>query len=769
MELIGTIPFAVSALISAGTAALAFSRRHKVPAALAFSSVPLSHALWTALNVAELLAPTTGGKLIFDALQWLPGLGMVVGSLWFAHQYVGHPLRPRLFWLLLILPLPAIAVQIAVPWTIHPDAWIRFDQVLPTLEYRFVWLDWALLLYGYVLIVASCVLVGRRLMRGHVSQLGQAVCVLIGLLLPGLASLVAVAFQVRVLGQRDPTPLVFGAADLILGFGLLRTKLFDLAPVARDALVAGLADAILVCDQQGRIVDVNPALCSWLELHPADIIGRPGREALAPWPELVATCGDNRPRVAMELPGPGGKRWLDVTATILRDRRARKIGRAVVLRDVTDLHQAQRALARETERALHDSQQRFRAIIDHTFELIALLDAHGSLLVANDTALQFAGIDNDAAAAIVGLPIWDTPWWAHSEPLRDRLRTAVRAVAAGDFERFEVTHVSCKKESRFVDFSLKPVRDESGEVVLLIAEGRDVTDLHDAEVANANLEERLQQVRRLESIGRLAGGVAHDFNNLVTAILGSVEIARAAVPPTSKATPALEVIEHAAQNAAQLTRQLLMFGRRQGIEARVVEPTTVLHCAEPLLARIVGEKVRLAVRAAPDTWPIRVDVGQMEQVLVNLAANARDAMPSGGQVTIAAENVVMGRPQAGSAGSQDCPPDCLQPDLQSFLDGQAGPPAEYVQIRVADTGVGMSQTVLGKIFEPFYTTKEVGKGTGLGLSVVYGIVRQNGGSIEASSSPGEGTEFRLLFPRAAALNPPAADAPSPSGRPSRMA
>jgi PAS domain S-box-containing protein len=725
---LGVAPFVVSALISAATAALAFSRRHNVGAARSFAVVPLSHAVWTSLNVAEVLAPSLQAKLVLDAVQWLPGLGVAAGSLWFAYDYAGEPARRGVWWALLALPLPAIAVAVAVPGWVHRGAAIRATSSLPTLEYPFHWLDWLLTVYGLGLIFAACALVCRRLMRGNGAQARQTLCVLVGLALPPIATLVALAFGVRLLGQMDPTPVVFGVADLLVAFGLFSTRLFDLAPVARDALVTALSDAIVVCDHAGRVADVNRALSDWLGL-PDDLVGRPAAEAFAAWPALAEVCAGTRGRGELELPRAGGTRFVDLAATALHDRRGVEMGRAVMLRDVTDRVRAQRALALGTERALHDSQQRFRAIIDHAFELIGLLDREGRVLVANRTALDFAGIDEVGAAALVGQPIWDTPWWRHSEALRDRLRAAVRAAAEGHFVRFEATHLASKKrEPRYFDFSLKAVRGEGGEVVLLIAEGRDVTELRRAEHENAALEERLQQARRLDSVGRLAGGVAHDFNNLLTAILGSVEVARLAAPVDDKVAAALEVIEHAAQSAAQLTRQLLAFGRRQTVIPRVVEAGALIAGVQPLLARILGDRIVLETRTAADTWPILADAGQMEQVLINLTANARDAMPDGGTLTIAAENVVLDSPR-------------------TFLDMHAAP-AGYVQISIGDTGTGMKEPVLERIFEPFYTTKDLGKGTGLGLAVVYGIVRQSGGYIEASSTPGAGTLFRLLFPRA---------------------
>ncbi len=398
-------------------------------------------------------------------------------------------------------------------------------------------------------------------------------------------------------------------------------------------------------------------------------------------------------------------------------------------------------------------------------------------MLANRTSVDFAGLDDTAAAAILGQPFWNTPWWAGPEAQRERLRAAVGAAARGTFVRFEAIHLNAAGDPRSIDFSLKPVRAGSGtgggengysatngngngngatngngEVLFLIAEGRDVTELRHVERENVALEERLYRARRLESIGRLAGGVAHDFNNLITAILGSIEVVRQVRPGSDESAEALDVIDHAAQSAAQLTQRLTAFGRRQTRAPEVIDPAAYLDRVEPLLGRVLGEGIALELRAEPGIWPVRLDVTQLEQVFLNLAANARDAMPRGGKLTISAQNVVIESGDAAAAG-----------DTSSSGAAEAIA-SSYVQLRFIDTGLGMSPSVLERIFEPFYTTKEVGKGTGLGLAAVYGIVRQNGGYIEARSTPGQGSELRLLLPRAddasaSVFMPSEADAP----------
>ena len=222
----------------------------------------------------------------------------------------------RAWWVLLLIPMPALIVQVVAPRWVHPDAHLRYDLPLVTLDYRLSWLDWALTTYGFLPIAAASALLVRRVVREHVAQLRQMLFVFAGLALPPMAAMVALAFRVRVLGQRDPTPLVFGVADLIVAYGLFSTRLFDLAPLARDTLVAGLSDAIIVCDGAGRIVDANPALERHLGIKPADAIGKPvgaGLRALA-----GAGRGMRRQAARCELEVPRGREPRSRSATARR-------------------------------------------------------------------------------------------------------------------------------------------------------------------------------------------------------------------------------------------------------------------------------------------------------------------------------------------------------------------------------------------------------------------------------------------------------------------
>ncbi|WP_394258446.1 response regulator [Xanthobacter autotrophicus] len=240
------------------------------------------------------------------------------------------------------------------------------------------------------------------------------------------------------------------------------------------------------------------------------------------------------------------------------------------------------------------------------------------------------------------------------------------------------------------------------------------------------LEAQFAESQKLQAVGHLAGGVAHDFNNILTAILGYCDLLLVKHRQSDPSFPDIMQIKQNANRAAGLVGQLLAFSRRQTLLPQVIELTDVISDAAALLRRLIGERITLEVQHARDLWPVKVDKNQFEQVIINLAVNARDAMPDGGTLTVRTANV---------------------PAAASTAYGQRLPEGDYVLVEVADTGTGIPPEIMGKIFEPFFSTKEVGKGTGLGLSTVYGIVEQTGGTILAESALGEGTTFRVFLPR----------------------
>ncbi|MGC2474480.1 MAG: ATP-binding protein, partial [Candidatus Sulfotelmatobacter sp.] len=239
--------------------------------------------------------------------------------------------------------------------------------------------------------------------------------------------------------------------------------------------------------------------------------------------------------------------------------------------------------------------------------------------------------------------------------------------------------------------------------------------------------ERLRQSQKMEAVGRLAGGIAHDFNNLLTVILGYTQLVADGVPLDSSLSDSTAQIKSAAGRAAGITRQLLAFSRKQVLSPRVINLNDVVQNIDSLLRRLIGEDIEVLTVPANDLGSVKADPGQIDQVIMNLALNSRDAMPNGGKLMLETSNAIL--------------------DDSYVRQHQPVEPGRYVMLAVSDTGIGMSPETLTRIFEPFYTTKEVGKGTGLGLSMVYGIVKQSGGYVWVYSEPNQGTTFKIYLPR----------------------
>lgn len=255
----------------------------------------------------------------------------------------------------------------------------------------------------------------------------------------------------------------------------------------------------------------------------------------------------------------------------------------------------------------------------------------------------------------------------------------------------------------------------------------DISARKRAEEENERLQAQLLQARKMESVGRLAGGVAHDFNNMLGVILGNVEFALQRVGPDDPVRSELEEVRGAAQRSANLTAQLLAFARKQVVTRKVLDLNDTVGGGLQFLQRLIGQAIHLQWRPGPGLWPIEMDPSQIDQILTNLCVNARDAIAGAGKITIATRNTTLDAGYCAQHG--DCSP------------------GDYVALTVRDDGCGMDARTLSRVFEPFFTTKEIGKGTGLGLATVYGVVRQNGGSIKVLSEPGQGSTFSIYIPR----------------------
>jgi two-component system cell cycle sensor histidine kinase/response regulator CckA len=360
-------------------------------------------------------------------------------------------------------------------------------------------------------------------------------------------------------------------------------------------------------------------------------------------------------------------------------------------------------------KALESSEHRYRSMFRDHPAVMLLLDAHTFEIVdANPAAARFYG---NSIESLIGMRFTD---------LMDGTEPGGSLLTNGhlhDTDHFKVTKFRLASgEIREVEIYCGAVTLNEKEMIYAIV--HDITEKH-------RLEEQLAQTQKLESIGKLAGGIAHDFNNLLTVIIGYADMMEDEIKDLT-ILHAVQQVKKAAFRAADLTRQLLAFARRQMIAPRVVDLNALIEDIREFLQRLLGEDVVLEVNPQENLWQVKVDPGQIEQVIFNLAANGRDAMPGGGELVISTRNRILADEERSEF------PDLMQ--------------GEYVELSVKDDGVGMSEDMISRIFEPFYTTKEQGKGTGMGLASCYGIIRQNHGAIRVRSAIGEGSVFSILLP-----------------------
>lgn len=314
---------------------------------------------------------------------------------------------------------------------------------------------------------------------------------------------------------------------------------------------------------------------------------------------------------------------------------------------------------------------------------------------------------------------WNPRMFQGTDTDPDTLQTIREAIAAGRGCSVEILNYRKDGTPFWNALSLNPVHDEHGVLVNFVGVQNDITE-------RKRLEDQLRQSQKMEAIGQLAGGIAHDFNNLLTVITGYSALLLKLPDNDHNVRKSLNAINEAGKRAATLTRQLLGFGRKTILQPKILDLNSVVTETGELLCRLIGEDILFTTVLAPDLSPVKVDPSQLDQILMNLAVNARDAMPTGGRLTIETTNVVLGDDYA-----------------TTHIHCKAG---QYVMLVMTDTGCGMTPDVMARIFEPFFTTKEVGKGTGLGLAMVFGIVQQSGGTINVYSEPGHGTTFKIYFP-----------------------
>lgn len=497
--------------------------------------------------------------------------------------------------------------------------------------------------------------------------------------------------------------------------GKLRSRLLDLSGQTFVSLVENSTNLIGIATLEGELIYLNPAGRRQLGFEDAPLPERfriqdfaleRHRGKLQYMLQLLSRTGSWTGEMRVKQPFTGEAIPIEMRAFLIRDPEdGTPVGMAGIGRDLSD--------HKRVERALRLSEEKFAKAFRITPDAVNINRMRDGLFVEiNEGFTRATGyeVEDVIGKNSLGLNVWHDP--AEREELVRRL------AEQGEVRNFEAKFR--RKDGR-IDTGLMSARviDMDGEKYILSIT-RDITD-------RVRLEEQLRQAQKMEAVGRLAGGIAHDFNNLLTVIVGYCDVLLSRAKPGDAGSAELREIRKAGESASALTRQLLAFGRKQVLNLQPTALNDLVAQMENMLRRTIGENIALATDLAPDLWLVRADIHQLQQVVMNLAINARDAMPSGGRLTIGTRNVLVGEDAPAR------PPDC--------------PPGPYAALSAEDTGCGMDEATVREVFEPFFTTKEPGKGSGLGLSTVHGIVRQSGGFVEVESRPGLGTTFRVYLPR----------------------
>ena len=476
------------------------------------------------------------------------------------------------------------------------------------------------------------------------------------------------------------------------------------------ALFEYAPDGILIADCQSFYIDANPSMCRMLGYSRDELIGLHASDIVAP-----AEIGHIRAALTLIVETPDYHReWqfrrkdgsmflADVIATAMPDGNL-----LAMVRDVTERNQAEATLRRSEERVKFALQNANIGIWDMDYV---------------SGVLQWS----DVMETQYGLP--PGTFGGTYEAFVERIHPEDRAAVIEAIESatklgsdFNVVHRTIRPDGtlRWLSGAGRTLLDEDGQPLRAVGISQDVTERH-------TLEAQFQQAQKMEAVGRLAGGVAHDFNNLLTVILGFCELLLAGVGPDDPNRFDITEIQKAGTRAARLTSQLLAFSRQEIIEPTLLDLNTILDDIRPMLGRLIKENVKILMGPRPRLGCVKADRGQVEQVLLNLAVNAQDAMPNGGTLTIETANVELDEHYTAMHSSVK--------------------PGPYVVLTVSDSGIGMSSQVLDHLFEPFFTTKEEGKGTGLGLATVHGIAARSGGSVNVYSEVGRGSSFKVYFPQ----------------------
>ncbi len=669
-------------------------RRRSSQGATEFVLVMLAVAEWNIGYFFELVAAEYGQKLLAAQLEYLGIATLPVLWLLLAARYTGRVTLARPLRIAALMLVPCLTIALAFSNPAHGLLWSRtwIDTAVspPVLQVIHGPMFWVNMVYAYLLLLLGTLLFVSSLVTAQPYYRTASFAMIVAVAAPWIGNILYVS-GLNPFPGFDMTPFSFAVSGAAVAWVLFRHRFLDIVPFARNRVIETMRDPVIVIDAADRIVDCNPAAAA-LSRGPRSLIGAHIASLLREWDRIRIGLAEGGGALAeLLLSGPERSRAFEMDVSDISDWRRGLSGRVIVLHETTD--------RRKMEGILRASEEKYRTLVESIDQVIFSLDVKGTFTYVSPVVEKLSGY---TPAEIVGSPF---SRFVHPDDLA-RVARNIQARYGGEGGQNEFRIVDSRGGVLRVRTTSAPLV-ERGVVTGLTGIMTDITE-------QRTLAEQLHQSQKMEAVGRLAGGIAHDFNNLLTAITGFAEMLLLDDSLEREGREWVMEIRKSVDRGAGLVRQLLAFSRKQVLQPRRFDLNEMIGGTEKMLARLIGENVRLALELGETPCPIMADPGQIELAVVNLAVNARDAMPDGGTLTIA-----------------------------TAVDPDGG-----ARLRISDTGCGMDEQVKAHLFEPFFTTKAPGSGTGLGLSTVYGIVKQSGGSISIESAPQAGTTIEIRFPPA---------------------
>jgi len=681
---------------------------------LSFALLMGAVCMWAFLSIFEVISYDLPIKDFSGRLKYLFIVTIPVAWFTFSLYYSNRVRWLNPSHLALLTIVPALTVLVTATNSYHhlmfqSVEWHRGNNLIIPVRQFGVWF-WVHTVYSYGLLFIGFLFLARSTVDSQRIYRRQGVSLLIAALAPWLCNMLFLFT-----GDRSPrldlTPFAFTISGLAVMWGIVRYRLLDIIPVARDIVIQNMNDGVIVLDSHQRILDLNPAAIALVGAQQTSLIGKPAAGALPWWPHLPDPDSFNAPLapLKMELTHRNGQQHLHIALSDLIYNE-KHLGYLVTLRDVTAVKKAQDAL--------RQSEERFKSLSENAPVIIFTLDGAGNVTYVNPAWITLLGHDRQE---LLGRQLSALL----PEDQREEFSAMVVGLIRGQRKIAEsmIRFRNKEGEERIFDFSAAVNSDEEGRITGIIGFAKDITE-------EDRLKTQLFQAQKMEAIGTLAGGVAHDFNNLLMGMQANVSLLRLENDATEQSQEKLTRIEEQIQSGASLTRQLLGYARKGKYVVSAIDVHPLIQETLEVVQRTNKNiRVHCDLKAAPAV--MEADRGQMELVFLNLFVNAVDAMPRGGDLTVTTHLV-------------------HHPDGAGVWPEKVEP-GRYIEIKVADTGVGMAPAIMERIFEPFFTTKEIGRGTGLGLASVYGVVKNHRGYIRVASSVGQGATFMLLFPPATTL------------------